>query len=177
MRNQLEEIGACRRLPSGEMQLQDAERIGFRENLFPGGGVEFRRTPVEVQGIGAIRALQRASMREFREKADRRGGRVHKSTTRLSAKSLRNASTSGRTSSGEAPKATASAADISSTLMLPSQRFRISTPISSSSKIRSGASSTHRSRTRSWRSRTPRGSRGLQFTMMSVLTVKRHPLG
>src|SRR5215210_3433752 len=172
MRNQLEEIGASRRFPSGEMQLQDAERIGFRKNLFPGSGVEFRRTPVEVQGIGAIRALQRASVREFREKADGRGGGVHKSTTRLSAKSLRNASTSGRTSSGEAPKSTASAADISSTVTLPSQRFKISKPISSSSKMRSGASSTHRSRTWSWRSRTPRGSRGLQLAM-SVSTVKK----
>src|SRR5687767_5443669 len=126
------------------MQLQDTEIVGFGKNTLPKCRIELGRAAIELERIGAIGALQGAAVSQFREKANREGRSGHRSITRLSAKSRRNASTSARTSSGGARKEAARRSAISPTDALPSQACRISTPISSISKMRSGARSTQR---------------------------------
>jgi hypothetical protein len=93
----LKEIPSRGRLAAGKMRMQHAERGGLGKHPLPGFRVEFDRAGFELQRIGAIRAAERAAMREFGEKPDgvwRFDRGVHRSTIRLAASPLSSARTS-----------------------------------------------------------------------------------
>src|SRR5580704_4573369 len=66
MLNQLGQIVAKNRLAAGEMQLHDAQLRGLGKNPLPIVGREFRARAMEIDGIGAVHASQRASISKLR---------------------------------------------------------------------------------------------------------------
>ena len=78
--HQFDEILARGRLAAGEMDLQHADLGELGENLLPFLGGQLSAGAVEFDRIGAIGALQRAAVRQFREHRKRNakglGGRA-----------------------------------------------------------------------------------------------------
>ena len=168
MRDDLKEIMPRRRLATREMRVQNTGGRGFGEDTQPCLRVEFVGTGIHFERIGTIRATERATMREFGEKADRRGycgfrrhnGSVHRSTIRFVASSESMARTSLSMVARSALKVAARLSTISLNVATPSHRFKISTAIASVLTTRSGASKSHSLRVSSSFSRTPRGRCG-----------------
>ncbi len=67
-------IAAQRRLAAGKMQLQRANRRRASKRLAPFGGGKLDIGALELDRVGAIRALQRAAMSQFREQSRRTAG-------------------------------------------------------------------------------------------------------
>ena len=64
-RNQLFQIGACRRLASGQVQMKHAKTARLLKHADPFCGRKFRLRRDQLQRIGAINAVQWAPMRDF----------------------------------------------------------------------------------------------------------------
>jgi hypothetical protein len=67
----LGEIAPRCRLSARQMNLQDAKSSRLAKDTRPGLGIEFVLRRIERQRIGAIRAPERAAMRQFGEQAKR----------------------------------------------------------------------------------------------------------
>ena len=67
----LDQITACAGLAAREVNLQDAETGGLTEHPRPGLGVEFVRPRFQRQRVGAVRATQRATVRQLGQQAKR----------------------------------------------------------------------------------------------------------
>src|SRR5689334_21325750 len=111
------------------MYLDDAEPGCLGKDTQPGAGVELGRALVELDGIRAIGAMQRTSMRELGKHSDGCCDSCHNSRTRFAARPLRNSRTSHATSLRSALKLRARSSMMASSVALPSQRLRISRAI------------------------------------------------
>ena len=63
--DQFFEIGACCRLASGQMQMENAKPTCFLKHSDPFACGKLRLRRNQLQRIGAIHAVQRATMRDF----------------------------------------------------------------------------------------------------------------
>ena len=70
-RGEFDEVAPRTRLAAREMHLQHAERRRFVEDARPGRGIEFVRARIERDRIGAIRAAERATVRQLGQEAER----------------------------------------------------------------------------------------------------------
>src|SRR5271155_666960 len=72
---EVDNVAPRRGLSTGEMHMQRAERGRFAEHLLPGFAVKFIAGALKRHRIGAIETAKRATMGQFDQKPDRRGGR------------------------------------------------------------------------------------------------------
>jgi hypothetical protein len=68
------EVAARGGLAARQVDLQHAERRGFGEDAAPGGGIQLARGTVQLGGVRAVRATQRAAMGELGKETERRLG-------------------------------------------------------------------------------------------------------
>ena len=65
MSYEIADVAPCCGFTTREMHVNDAEGCGLAQNAQPIGGSEFIGPAIQLQGIGAVRAFQGTSMREF----------------------------------------------------------------------------------------------------------------
>src|SRR5581483_6091185 len=164
------------------MQLEDAEVGSLCQNVEPDLGRQLACHALQLERVGAVRALQRAAMRELGEQPQRRpcavadgggGARLdlcaHTEMTPLSDSSCSSDVMSDRMRSRGALYVAASSVAMSSTRRAPSQRVSTATAIGSGVNTRSGARITQRPRAASWRILTWRASAGREEASMTIL--------
>src|SRR5262245_55382839 len=123
------------------MHLQHAEIGCLFKEFEPSVCIQFPIGLQELCRIGAIGALERAAVGQFREHGDRRQQRLlHSVTSNLSAHSCRKAVTSSATSPSGASYSAARSLMIALTEECPSQRRRMSRPMSFGQNTFSGES-------------------------------------
>ena len=71
--DEVDDVGAGERFATGEVGLEDAEFGGFGENTRPDSGGEFVYAVAEFEGIGAVDAVERATVSEFGDESERIG--------------------------------------------------------------------------------------------------------
>src|SRR5688500_6004802 len=99
MADQLGQVAPRRGLAAGEMDLQYAHLCGLRHEAAPFLRRELVAGSVQRQRIRAVRALQRAAVRQLREQGQGRGLSAHADITPLSERSCSKALTSRRITS------------------------------------------------------------------------------
>jgi hypothetical protein len=82
----LDKVPACARFPAGEVDLQNPERRRLPEGPSPSLRIKFAASRIKGNRVGAIWTAERATMRQFGEKANRpRGHRLRYSVRRAGA--------------------------------------------------------------------------------------------
>ena len=76
--HQFDQILARGRLAAGEMDLQHADLGELGEHLLPFLGRQFAAAALQLDRIGAIGALQRTAMRQFRKHRERNAERLRR---------------------------------------------------------------------------------------------------
>ena len=66
------QVASLQRLAAGQVGLQHSESAGLAEDVKPRGSRQLLRRRSQLRGIRAVRAVQRASVREFGEQTERR---------------------------------------------------------------------------------------------------------
>src|SRR5579883_2982729 len=141
---QVREVPAEERLTPGEVDLQDPEVGRLIQDIQPRRGGELPPAGHQVHGIGAVKTVKRAPVREFAQEGERGSYRpahwIHRRAAAVSINSRTSASTSA------CGYRRLSSATSSGTVRVPSHSPRISAAVSFRKTARSGRRRTIRCR-------------------------------